>query len=196
MPSLCQRSVWKTGLWFTEPLPSTLVTIPERQYLHDLNFNLNSLEGSSAFCKDSVRSLVAFYNNGALPCNCHSAGATSPACSPLGGQCVCRPHVIGRQCSRCQTGYYGFPFCKCEYMLGLVQHLTRPFIINSLMVPHKYRSLSFLYRAWSLIGEAGWAILDLAWHSFRFKGEVTPFPQSTCSSRWSVPAHVLSGQVW
>ncbi|KAM6103707.1 LOW QUALITY PROTEIN: laminin subunit alpha-3 [Theristicus caerulescens] len=69
-------------------------------------------EGSSAFCKDSVRSLVAFYNNGALPCNCHSAGAMSPTCSPLGGQCICRPHVIGRQCSRCQTGYYGFPFCK------------------------------------------------------------------------------------
>ncbi|KFP23247.1 Laminin subunit alpha-3, partial [Egretta garzetta] len=69
-------------------------------------------EGSSAFCKDSVRSLVAFYNNGALPCNCHSAGATSPTCSPLGGQCICRPHVIGRQCSQCQTGYYGFPFCK------------------------------------------------------------------------------------
>ncbi|KFW82196.1 Laminin subunit alpha-3, partial [Phalacrocorax carbo] len=69
-------------------------------------------EGSSAFCKDSVRSLVAFYNNGALPCNCHIAGATSPTCSPLGGQCICRPHVIGRQCNRCQTGYYGFPFCK------------------------------------------------------------------------------------
>uniref|UniRef100_A0A8D0L0C7 Laminin subunit alpha 3 n=1 Tax=Strix occidentalis caurina TaxID=311401 RepID=A0A8D0L0C7_STROC len=69
-------------------------------------------EGSSAFCKDSVRSLVAFYNNGALPCNCHSAGAMSPTCSPLGGQCICRPNVIGRQCSRCQTGYYGFPYCK------------------------------------------------------------------------------------
>nr|XP_021142755.1 laminin subunit alpha-3 isoform X2 [Columba livia] len=69
-------------------------------------------EGSSAFCKDSARSLVAFYNNGALPCNCHSVGATSPTCSPLGGQCICRPNVIGRQCSRCQTGYYGFPFCK------------------------------------------------------------------------------------
>ncbi|XP_031359594.2 laminin subunit alpha-3 [Lonchura striata] len=83
-------------------------------------------ERSSAFCKDSVRSLVAFYNNGALPCACHSAGAASPACSPLGGQCVCRPNVIGRQCSRCQTGYYGFPFCKlcncgqrlCDDMTG------------------------------------------------------------------------------
>ncbi|KAM8811022.1 laminin subunit alpha-3 [Eudromia elegans] len=69
-------------------------------------------EGSPAFCKDSVRSLVAFYNNGAVPCKCHAAGATSPACSPLGGQCTCRPNVIGRRCSRCQTGYYGFPFCK------------------------------------------------------------------------------------
>ncbi|XP_074940945.1 laminin subunit alpha-3 isoform X2 [Phalacrocorax aristotelis] len=77
-------------------------------------------EGSSAFCKDSVRSLVAFYNNGALPCNCHNAGAMSPTCSPLGGQCICRPHVIGRQCSRCQTGYYGFPFCK---LCNCGQHL-------------------------------------------------------------------------
>ncbi|XP_030366805.1 laminin subunit alpha-3 isoform X3 [Strigops habroptila] len=83
-------------------------------------------EGSSAFCKDSVRSLVAFYNNGALPCNCHSAGAVSPTCSPLGGRCICRPNVIGRQCSRCQTGYYGFPFCRlcncgqrlCDDMTG------------------------------------------------------------------------------
>ncbi|KAG6933637.1 laminin subunit alpha 3 [Chelydra serpentina] len=67
---------------------------------------------SSAFCKDSVRSLVAFYNDGALPCSCHKTGATSFACSPLGGQCNCKPNVIGRRCSRCQTGYYGFPFCK------------------------------------------------------------------------------------
>ncbi|EMP38380.1 Laminin subunit alpha-3 [Chelonia mydas] len=67
---------------------------------------------SSAFCKDSVRSLVAFYNDGALPCSCHKAGATSSACNPLGGQCSCKPNVIGRRCSRCQTGYYGFPFCK------------------------------------------------------------------------------------
>ncbi|XP_016152212.1 PREDICTED: laminin subunit alpha-3 [Ficedula albicollis] len=83
-------------------------------------------ERSSPFCTDSVRSLVAFYNDGALPCGCHSAGATSPVCSPLGGQCACRPNVVGRRCSRCQTGYYGFPFCKlcncgqrlCDDMTG------------------------------------------------------------------------------
>ncbi|XP_031802383.1 laminin subunit alpha-3 isoform X2 [Sarcophilus harrisii] len=81
---------------------------------------------SSKFCKDSARSLAAFYNNGALPCDCHGVGAVSPTCDPEGGQCQCRPNVIGRQCTRCQTGYYGFPFCKlchcgqrlCDEMTG------------------------------------------------------------------------------
>ncbi|KAH0617776.1 hypothetical protein JD844_016351 [Phrynosoma platyrhinos] len=67
---------------------------------------------SSEFCRNSARSLVAAYNNGALPCNCHRNGATNPMCDPMGGQCHCKPHIIGRQCNRCQTGYYGFPFCK------------------------------------------------------------------------------------
>uniref|UniRef100_A0A8C5TBM3 Laminin subunit alpha 3 n=1 Tax=Malurus cyaneus samueli TaxID=2593467 RepID=A0A8C5TBM3_9PASS len=109
----------------SEPKVSVTVVIPDGRMLvlvralHKYTYyilNENQKEYfflvSSAFCKDSARSLVAFYNNGALPCGCHSLGATSPTCSPLGGQCVCRPNVIGRQCSRCQTGYYGFPFCK------------------------------------------------------------------------------------
>ncbi|XP_054841846.1 laminin subunit alpha-3 [Eublepharis macularius] len=67
---------------------------------------------SSEFCRNSARSLVAAYNNGALPCNCHRNGATSPTCNPVGGQCSCKPNIIGRRCSKCRTGYYGFPFCK------------------------------------------------------------------------------------
>uniref|UniRef100_G1K957 Laminin subunit alpha 3 n=1 Tax=Anolis carolinensis TaxID=28377 RepID=G1K957_ANOCA len=67
---------------------------------------------SSEFCRNSVRSLVAAYNNGALPCNCHRNGAASPTCDPMGGQCPCKQNIIGLQCNRCRTGYYGFPFCK------------------------------------------------------------------------------------
>ncbi|XP_032875419.1 laminin subunit alpha-3 isoform X3 [Amblyraja radiata] len=67
---------------------------------------------SPKFCLDSAKSLVAFYNEGALPCGCNSDGATSPDCSPIGGQCPCRPNVIGRQCDRCATGHYLFPSCR------------------------------------------------------------------------------------
>ncbi|XP_072324624.1 laminin subunit alpha-3 isoform X2 [Scyliorhinus torazame] len=67
---------------------------------------------SSRFCVDSAKSLGAFYNNGALSCQCHGEGATSPACSPFGGQCSCRPNVVGRRCDRCATGYYMFPNCR------------------------------------------------------------------------------------
>lgn len=69
---------------------------------------------SSQFCTDSARSLVAAYNDGALPCNCDASGSTETICSAVGGQCPCRPHVIGRQCTKCATGYYGFPYCRRE----------------------------------------------------------------------------------
>ncbi|XP_034038308.1 LOW QUALITY PROTEIN: laminin subunit alpha-3-like [Thalassophryne amazonica] len=70
---------------------------------------------SSQFCTDSARSLVAAYNDGALPCNCDTSGSTATSCDPVGGQCPCRQHVIGRQCTKCATGYYSFPYCKpCE----------------------------------------------------------------------------------
>ena len=67
---------------------------------------------ASDFCKKSVFSLTADYNSGALPCSCDYHGSTSFECEPFGGQCQCKPHIIGRQCEACKTGYYGFPDCK------------------------------------------------------------------------------------
>ncbi|MEJ1281613.1 laminin alpha 3 [Cricetulus griseus] len=82
-------------------------------------------QAASGFCKNSARSLVAFYHNGALPCECHPAGAASRHCSPEGGQCPCRPNVIGRQCTRCAAGYYGFPHCKpCNCGRRLCEEVT------------------------------------------------------------------------
>ncbi|CAN9515277.1 unnamed protein product [Ophioblennius macclurei] len=67
---------------------------------------------ASPFCLGSAVSLSAFFNNGALPCACHEAGAESDTCQQLGGQCRCRPNVIGRDCSMCATGFWGFPNCR------------------------------------------------------------------------------------
>ncbi|XP_032815544.2 laminin subunit alpha-5 [Petromyzon marinus] len=70
---------------------------------------------SPPFCRDASASLSAFHNGGARPCECHGAGSLGPDCEPLGGQCRCRANVIGRQCTRCATGHYGFPHCRpCE----------------------------------------------------------------------------------
>ncbi|XP_041659948.1 laminin subunit alpha-3-like isoform X2 [Cheilinus undulatus] len=80
---------------------------------------------SSQFCKDSARSLVAAYNDGALPCDCDKSGSTGTTCDPVGGQCPCRQHVIGRRCTRCATGYFGFPYCRpCECGRRLCDEVT------------------------------------------------------------------------
>ncbi|XP_013886048.1 laminin subunit alpha-5 [Austrofundulus limnaeus] len=67
---------------------------------------------ASPFCLSSAISLSAFFNNGALPCACHEVGAESDTCEQFGGQCKCRPNVIGRDCSMCATGFWGFPNCR------------------------------------------------------------------------------------
>lgn len=93
-------------------------------------------QAASGFCKNSARSLVAFYHNGAVPCECHPAGAAVHHCSPEGGQCPCRPNIIGRQCTRCATGYYGFPHCKpCNCGRRLCEEVTG----KCLCPPHTVR---------------------------------------------------------
>ncbi|XP_069771812.1 laminin subunit alpha-3-like [Narcine bancroftii] len=80
---------------------------------------------SSKFCLDSARSLVAFYNDGAQPCQCNAEGSSSPDCLQFGGQCPCRPNVIGRQCDRCATGHYMFPRClTCSCSQHLCDEMT------------------------------------------------------------------------
>ncbi|XP_073325739.1 laminin subunit alpha-5 [Pagrus major] len=80
---------------------------------------------ASPFCLGSAVSLSAFFNNGALPCACHEVGAESDTCEQFGGQCSCRPNVIGRDCSMCATGYWGFPNCRpCNCGTRLCEPVT------------------------------------------------------------------------
>ncbi|TRY84024.1 hypothetical protein DNTS_013565, partial [Danionella cerebrum] len=75
------------------------------------SFHINP-SSATPFCRSSAASLSSFFNNGAVPCGCHEVGAESDTCETFGGQCKCRPNVIGRDCSECATGYYGFPNCR------------------------------------------------------------------------------------
>jgi laminin alpha 3/5 len=52
------------------------------------------------------------FNDGALECNCDMTGSVGYDCAKIGGQCPCKPNVIGRQCTKCKPGFFGYPDCK------------------------------------------------------------------------------------
>ncbi|XP_059055423.1 laminin subunit alpha [Achroia grisella] len=66
----------------------------------------------TGFCRDAMFSITSEYNSGALACMCDIMGSTELECNTFGGQCPCKPNVIGRACTTCRTGYYGFPNCR------------------------------------------------------------------------------------
>ncbi|XP_015117099.1 laminin subunit alpha [Diachasma alloeum] len=74
------------------------------------HFYINTTE--EGFCRDSIFSLTADYNSGALNCGCSLEGTTSFECEKFGGQCPCKPNIIGRRCDICKTGFFGYPNCR------------------------------------------------------------------------------------
>lgn len=47
-------------------------------------------------------------------CQCDPQGSLSSECNPHGGQCLCKPAVVGRRCDLCAPGYYGFGPTGCQ----------------------------------------------------------------------------------
>ncbi|XP_013412469.1 laminin subunit gamma-1 [Lingula anatina] len=103
--------------------------------------NCNSTTGECLKCIYNTagfycdRCLPGYYGDAlALPkgdckaCQCYPRGSRRPASAPDGvllceartGQCPCLPYVTGRQCDRCQDGYYnidsgnGCEMCMCD----------------------------------------------------------------------------------
>eukprot|EP00066_Takifugu_rubripes_P001619 XP_003962939.2 PREDICTED: laminin subunit beta-2 [Takifugu rubripes] len=64
-------------------------------------------------CSKLISSMSAIIHDGALPCNCDPQGSSSSVCDVRGGQCHCRPNVIGRRCDQCAWGTYGFGPSGC-----------------------------------------------------------------------------------
>lgn len=85
----------------------------------DETFQLKPGKESMKMCRNRLFALTADYNNGALHCRCNVDGSLSFSCKSFGGQCRCRPNIIGRDCSACKSGYYGFPKCRrCRCTVG------------------------------------------------------------------------------
>uniref|UniRef100_A0A8C4PMG7 Laminin subunit beta-2 n=1 Tax=Equus asinus asinus TaxID=83772 RepID=A0A8C4PMG7_EQUAS len=68
----------------------------------------------SEACAPLLISLSTLLYNGALPCQCDPQGSLSSECNPHGGQCLCKPAVVGHRCDLCAPGYYGFGPTGCQ----------------------------------------------------------------------------------
>ncbi|KAF4079579.1 hypothetical protein AMELA_G00179560 [Ameiurus melas] len=70
-------------------------------------------------CREYIFSASALLHQGAMECKCDPLGSLSMICDVNGGQCRCRPNVVGRKCDSCapgtlQLGPSGCRPCECD----------------------------------------------------------------------------------
>uniref|UniRef100_A0A0N4ZLJ9 Laminin subunit alpha n=1 Tax=Parastrongyloides trichosuri TaxID=131310 RepID=A0A0N4ZLJ9_PARTI len=100
--------------------PSLLKLQPldiSKEFITKCSGNLfkNDPETVDNYCKSKIFSLTTDFNGQGQPCGCSASGSLSFNCKEYGGQCLCKPNIIGRKCDKCAPGYYSFPSClKCN----------------------------------------------------------------------------------
>lgn len=54
-----------------------------------------------------------------LDCDCNNQGSNSTEGCNSDGNCYCKANIIGSKCTSCNSGYYGFPDCKCKVYMAI-----------------------------------------------------------------------------
>ncbi|XP_030624313.1 laminin subunit beta-2 [Chanos chanos] len=94
------------------------------------SFMVTPMPTLAEMCTKLICSISAYMHDGALSCQCDPQGSLSAECEKVGGQCRCKPNVIGRRCDQCAPGTYGFgPYgctaCDCHSQ-GSLSHQCDP----------------------------------------------------------------------
>lgn len=76
-------------------------------------FTAKAAQSAPKVCKDIQFSISSLLHNGALSCQCDPVGTMSNGssvltCEAAGGQCPCKPGIVGQHCNKCAPGYFGF----------------------------------------------------------------------------------------
>ncbi|CAH2312786.1 Hypothetical predicted protein [Pelobates cultripes] len=95
------------------------------------SFKMATMPVLAEMCIKLLCSISAIIHDGALPCLCDMQGSLSAVCDKIGGQCKCKPNVIGQRCDQCAPGTYGFgPYgcSKCDcHPQGSISRFCNPF---------------------------------------------------------------------
>ena len=94
-------------------------------YHHDFFYR------DTALYDKQMRSVGAYYLNGAQRCDCNTVGSYSNvSCEIFTGQCSCKPGVTGRRCDTCMLEYFGLTSEGCKRELLVLQI---PYTLDSVM---------------------------------------------------------------
>lgn len=77
------------------------------------SFMMTPMPALAEMCSKLICSISSIIHDGALSCQCDPQGSLSGECDKVGGQCRCKPNVMGRRCDQCAPGTYGFGVNGC-----------------------------------------------------------------------------------
>ncbi|VDN04221.1 unnamed protein product [Thelazia callipaeda] len=102
----------------------------DRYQCREQQLSLIPMLDLSDVCVRYICPIAAMLFNRSLDCECDPTGSLSGICSGKGGQCDCKPNVVGRRCDKCAVGTYGFgpsgcTPCECD-SVGALNNICDP----------------------------------------------------------------------